>query len=339
MKTKALHTKNLDELSQFAVNEYDIGIVRSVSTLSGGYSRVFRIESARGSFVLKEMAPDCMNSPWNEPAVNCYLKENGFPVSSFINGRDGKPVREDGGMVYHLQTLEHGRALARNTASPSFMKHCAATLGRLHAALERYPSLPEGMDKTWCEGINSTEAEAFHRSSIPWAEREGSGNALDLLRWKIDNIRDLDAHGIDFSLLTRGNTHGDFHICQLLEKDGQISAVLDFTGAGRLPLCWEVIRSCCYADPACANGNIDLKNLKNYVSAYLSEHRLSRYDLEKMADFYYFQLLACNYFNQAQHCHGDNFAHVLDITIWAAKICRTLRACRREIGRELAGLA
>jgi hypothetical protein len=284
------------------------------------------------------MEPDGMNRPWAEPALNRLLKENGFPVSTFIDGVDGRPVHEDGGLVYHLQTLERGRSMARNTASPMFMTQSAVMLGRLHAVMGSHPSLPEGMDAAWCEGVNSADAEAFHMSSLPWAESTGN-EALELLNWKISHIRNLDEIGIEFNLLTRGNTHGDFHIYQLLAEDDRISAVLDFTGASRLPLCWEVIRSYCYADPACIHGEIDMKNLLGYVSAYLPKNRLPRYDLEKMADFYYFQLLACNYFNQAKHAHGDNSAHISDITLWATKICRSLSACRLEIGRELTKLA
>lgn len=331
--------KSINDIECFVRNKYDIGRIDAIHSLKGGYSRVFRIDGEYGSYVCKEMEPDGMGRPLDEPGINRFLREKGVPVSSFVCGRDGKSVYEDDGMYYHLQTFEKGEALKRNNANSIVMERSAEMLGRLHSNLGALPSLPYGMSPEWCEGINGDDAEEFHHSSLKWASSFGGGEALALLEWKTAHCNELDNINIDFRRLTWGNTHGDFHIYQLLILNNSISAVLDFTGACRLPLCWEVIRSFCYADPAGINGGIDAEHLTKYVRVYLKHFRLQKYDLEKMADFLYFQLLACNYFHQAEHARAENAEHILDVTLWASKICKTLGSLRRELGRELSGLA
>ena len=127
-----------------------------------------------------------------------------------------------------------------------------------------------------------------------------------------------------------------YNINQIICGEHSINAVIDFTSPCVHPICWEVIRSYSIADRECADGNINIENLKRYVSKFLEYGKLNNYDLKVMPYLYFYQLLFPNYYNQYYLSNQSNKQLFLDNAHFCTKLCKWFEFNINNLSDELA---
>jgi Ser/Thr protein kinase RdoA (MazF antagonist) len=268
---------------------------------SGGVGgHAYRITAQDGRrYILKQVDANAMNHPEREPALNAYLAAHGIPVASFVATRRGGYVWRHEGRVCHLQTCVEGAIPAPNAAPEGLMAASAELLGRIHHVLRDYPPLPEGIGSAFWAAMTPERACASYERSLGIARQTDDAEAEEALGERLRIAAGLGDLPFDPQRLSRGNTHGDYVIGQLVCGRGEIRAVIDWTSACVHPLCFEVLRSFVHAEPTCATGAIDAERLLRYVGAYRRYYPLTSDDLAAMPWLYYWQLAVCDYYGQA----------------------------------------
>ncbi len=99
---------------------------------------------------------------------------------------------------------------------------------------------------------------------------------------------------IDTERLTYANSHGDYHIGQIIEKNHDIT-VVDWNSVCKLPIYLEIITSYVFASPSCADGVIDADGLISYIGHFTKHLPLGEYDIKAMPFVLYFWHCMCNY--------------------------------------------
>lgn len=69
---------------------------------------------------------------------------------------------------------------------------------------------------------------------------------IDVCDRKINLLNEFDMDYMTFTNLKRVNSHGDYNNLQLLCDKNNITAVIDFSSAAKLPAVWELICSYTY---------------------------------------------------------------------------------------------
>ncbi|MGM9661601.1 MAG: phosphotransferase [Oscillospiraceae bacterium] len=143
----------------------------------------------------------------------------------------------------------------------------------------------------------------------------------------------------DIGRFTCANTHGDFIITQLICGEGRINGVIDWTTACVHPIVWEIIRSYVYASPLCINGEIDIADLTDYVRIYLVHGKLNSYDLENMAQLFFYFTAVCDFYGQYYDSLTRNRAIYLQQAKLSSKLLRWFDAHAEELREALQGIA
>ncbi len=159
------------------------------------------------------------------------------------------------------------------------------------------------------------------------------------MQYRIELMSRFSVPEIDLSKLTRGNTHGDFFISQLICADRSIAAVIDWTTACIHPIVWEIIRSYIYGSPKCKDGTIIIPELAEYTKNYLKFASLNKYDLKMMPYVFYYQISVCDYYNQYFQSNADNRHIYLGQAILSTKLMKWFEIHANELSEALLSLA
>lgn len=185
-----------------------------------------------------------------------------------------------------------------NSASDALLLESAELLGRIHAVLQDYPALPEGIGAGFFAYMTPQRALASYRCSLETARQLGDAAIAADLEWRIGLMQRFPAWRFDLSRLTLRNTHGDYFISQFLCEDGRLTGVIDWTTACVHPVIWEIMRSFVYGAPCCAEGRVDKRLFERYVEAYCRYDMLNDYDRENLYRLYFYQIAVCDYYGQ-----------------------------------------
>lgn len=262
-------------------------------------SDTWLLRCAEGDFVMKFPAPSAINHPEAEPQLCEFLWRHGIPACEFLkNDRDEYITADDAGRSFTVQRRFPGETPEWNTASEELLTESAELLGRIHAVLQEYPALPEGIGAGFFASMTPQRARQSYLRSLETAVSLGDTESAEELRWRIGFMERLPAWRFDLDRLTRRSTHGDYFISQFLCENGHLSAVIDWTTACVHPVIWEIMRSFVYAAPGCAGGKIDGTLLDRYVGAYCRYGTLNGYDRENLYRLYIYQIAVCDYYGQ-----------------------------------------
>lgn len=108
--------------------------------------------------------------------------------------------------------------------------------------------------------------------------------ALDYLRrlrglLQRTNERQQPPH---FASLSLGHVHGDFNPNNVMFRNGEIVAILDWERTGVRPRAWELIRSIALWFADRESGAIDLTRATTFVEAYDDLHKVEAWEIEDM---------------------------------------------------------
>lgn len=269
-----------------------------------------------------------------------HLSRSGVPTARFIPTRRGGFVLINEDHPIALQEYIEGEAYTYDAFPHAMLPPLARMLGTIHGALKEYP-LPIDMGSNWLKDYSPDEAAAFCDELMLLAGSQADdGNILRLLgdlQYKKELAYRCESFKPYFEGITYGGTHGDYQGCQIIGKDGEIRAVIDFSSARALPLVWEVMRSFVQSsDVSRADATVDCDALCDYVREYLKVNSLTRRDLEAMPYVYMYQLARSRYgFRQYLTTDSEDREALLRFAFWRTDMCRYLEEHADEISEKL----
>lgn len=314
--------------------QYGLHVTDSVRLSHGVGGSNFFISAEEGQYILKAMFPDDMNHPENEAKILDTLRAANVPVSRIVPCSDGSYTFLRNERVYHLQSFVQGRVYEPNTAPDWLIPESARLLGRIVKALQPLPPLPDGLGEGFFTNMTPENAKASLQATIRLCREQNDAETEALAQEKLvmlDRLPPLPP----FQGFTRGNTHGDYSVLQLLCGRIAINAVIDLTAACVHPIAWEVMRSFLLAGPSTAKGAVPKDALLAYVAAYLEENTLTAFDLENMPLLYLYQSMVCDYFGQALRAEPAHKTIMMNSARLNHAHCKTLLEIHRELGELL----
>jgi len=192
------------------------------------------------------------------------------------------------------------------------------------------------MGTAWFQAFDMDWLKRSYQQTQVIAEEQGEPDLAADAAYRLALLPFLERFQFDFDRATCRNTHGDYHIRQLICRENAIRAVIDLTSACVHPIIWEVIRSCTFADPACKDGEIHVDHLKETISRYLKHGYLNPYDLSKMPGYYFYQLLRSNYIRQYINADPSGKVPAREVAVWSTKLCRWFAENGDSLAEELA---
>lgn len=262
-------------------------------------TEIYCISAREGRFILKilhDRAGDCET----EGAVTEHLFRKGLRVARLRKDRFGRFTAEASGVRFTLQEYIDGTTLPVNGASDRIMERSAEFLGKTVLALGDFPGLPVRFGRDFFTAERALAKRKEWLSGLFRAEQEGDLLAVPLWEEQTAWLGKISGFDIDTKRLTYAASHGDYHIGQVIVKDGEL-AVVDWSSACRLPVCLEVATSFVFASPSCAGGEIDPRELAKYIRCFERYFPLAEYDIRAMPYVLFFWHTVCNY-------HPDEYA-------------------------------
>ena len=246
-----------------------------------------------GQYIVKTLPPRAGDLE-NEGCVTDFLLGRGIPVAKLLKTNQGAYQVRTSDMKFHVQEFIEGETPQVNTAPGWMLEKTADLLGRIHHALDGYEPMKINFGIDFFRKSRARHAKRHYAKKLREAKKQNDDVLVAELEERVKHLRRIGKLRIDTRKLTYRNSHGDFHIGQVI-ADGENLTVIDWTTACRLPACLEVIRSYVTAAPACADGEIDGEGLKAYIRHYAKHAALSTYDLQMMPYVLYFQQILCHY--------------------------------------------
>ena len=246
-------------------------------------TEIFLLHTPQNKYIVKSL-PLYAGDLENEGEITEFLSARGISVARILLTKHGNYSVKTETAQFHIQEFIDGETYAVNTSPDWFIDESARTIGKIHRMLKDYKPLPRAFG-----------ADFFHESAVI--------NKLNYLRslpqsdeteQQIKYAENALTFTIDTAKLTYSNSHGDYHIGQIITKDRDFT-VIDWSSACCLPLCIEVMLSYAFADPKCADGTIDSAKLSEHIRLYSEYSALNDYDIAMMPYVFYRYLLLTNY--------------------------------------------
>lgn len=300
----------MDKIKRFLKEEYGLNILLVKQMTTGVGGDTFHVNSIEGEFIFKIADTNDINRPELEPEICSYLLEKGIKVSEFRRNLSGNFISQYDERYCHLQHYFQGKTFKMNKAPQWFMNESPALLGKIHATLQSYDNFPIGIGEEFFNFMTLERARESYEQSLRIAVERQDEKIIDDLDFRIKLVKRFPKMQFDTNSLTYKNTHGDYTLNQILCKDDHIEAVIDWTSACMHPVIWEITRSFYYAEPTCANGELDKNKFMNYIDSYCQFASLNAYDKDNILRLYYYQLAVCDYYSQylsAEDSKKDEF--------------------------------
>ena len=133
-----------------------------------------------------------------------------------------------------------------------------------------------------------------YKKELAKAKKAKDVDIIPIWEEQIQHLKRISKFHIDAKKLTYANSHGDYHIGQVIIHNNDFT-VVDWSSACRLPICLDVITSYVFSSPTCAAGEIDADGLKKYIKQFTEKFPLTEYDIKSMPYVLYFWHCMCNY--------------------------------------------
>lgn len=335
-KTKLTKEKIID----IVTNDYGLLGTIEINYINRGTANIFKITVDGKNYILKEFNSE-RTLKYIEKEINIinYLSTKGISVPKYVQLKNGEYHTNIEDRIIIMQEFVEGEILEDNSAEYDKLIKSAELLGKLIKALEQYPDLDDE------DIINKKFSKSYILDSIQKIKLEQEKIKDDNLykekfvedyKTKIEIAEEL-VSGFDFDImnkLTIKNTHGDYCNLQLIYNNKKDITVIDFETAKRMPIIWDIMRSYCYMDKDAKDGNINIKNLKEYVREVNKYVQLNQYDLKYAADVFLIQLTG-SVFGYREYNKDYNQKNLLRFALFRTKICKDLYKNSNKISKEL----
>ncbi len=242
----------------------------------GLLNRGYRLSTTRGRFFLKHHLDGDRDAIAHQHEATRRLDALGLPVAPPVADADGNTVTVIGGRCYALHPWIEGRHRDGGELTAAQSRRLGALLGLVHTCLER---VMEGREGGSPAAGAAPDAAADPEDTFALIEellslvRRRPRDAFDeLAEHRLIERRALlerHAHRRPPAAATpaRGWVHGDFHPLNLLYRDGEPAAIVDWDRLGVQPRAEEAVRAAVifFLRP---DGTLDLAKIRPYARAY-----------------------------------------------------------------------
>jgi Ser/Thr protein kinase RdoA (MazF antagonist) len=287
------------DIRRILEKNYNMVNVTEIDLITSGSACIYIIGNGIQKFILKEYQNGYpVNSIINEYKICNFLNENGIATSEILRANNGMIYFEYKNRSLTVQKYIDGYVPKQNGSPGWLIIKSGQLLGKINKVLQNYEIERYEFKKEWFENIDIGKKIINCQRYIKSAKEknnEYTDQIVNDMEYKIGKIKELHKININSNELTYTNSHGDYNILQLLCKDKDINAVIDFASACNLPIAWEIIRSFTIASKKCKGAGMDINSLIEYLESYLKNYPLNRNDIVNIFKIYSMQLLRSEY--------------------------------------------
>jgi len=213
------------------LSRFDIGAIEKIMDYRKGSRRAAKmiVVTVKGQYLLKRRAcgRDGRAQVDFAHAVQRRLAEHRFPVAGLIETIDGETLVEHEGRIYELFTFIRGKRFDKSNPAAA---ESGRVLAHFHDILREFPNEPEVKHSFHLRlsFVQKMEGALESLSNQESAEQlEGIEETISFLQSQYETAYKKVA-SVDFSSLPTSIVHSDWHPGNMLYKDGEIIAVIDF---------------------------------------------------------------------------------------------------------------
>ena len=269
---------NKEEIQSILKN-YDLGNLISASPLSGGQANSsYRLLTSRGSYTLSVCDEKSTEAIDILTRVLEYLESNRFPATRLV-----RPITGHNFIVYkskpvYIKQFLDGRVI-RELDRPK-LRQVGTTITQLHDL-----KAPEYVPHAFAYGIEHFEEVLTADISHPFK------------KWLHDKTNMLQSE-LDLTM-ARGFVHGDLFWDNLLFKDGELAAVLDFEEVSQYFLLFDLGMAtvgCCSVE-----GRFDAEKITWLLRGYQHRYRLTGSEKSQFIPFLIYAATATAFWRFRQY--------------------------------------
>lgn len=268
-------------------------------------TEIYLIGTDTQKYIVKAI-PLYFKNTENEGLITDFLYRCGHKVARLLKSRDGKYAIKTPEFQFTVQEYIEGKTLPINSAPKWFLEKSADFLGKTTLALKDYAPLPLRFGKDFFAADTAIRKKQQYINELEKVRESGDQKIISIWEEQIRHLERISKFRIDTDRLTYANSHGDFHIGQVIVKDHDFT-VIDWSSVCRLPACLDVITSYVFASPNCREGAVDAESLKNYIKIYTKYFPLREYDIKSIPYVLYFWYCICNYHPDELACISETY--------------------------------
>jgi Ser/Thr protein kinase RdoA (MazF antagonist) len=213
------------------LSRFDIGAIEKIMDYRKGSRRAAKliVVTVKGKYLLKRRAcgRDGRTQVDFAHAVQRRLAEHRFPVAGLIETIDGETLVEHEGRIYELFTFIRGKRFDKSNPAAA---ESGRVLAHFHDILREFPNEPEvkhsfHLSLSFVQKMEGA-LESLSKQESP-EQLEGIEETISFLQSQYETAYKKVA-SVDFSSLPTSIVHSDWHPGNMLYKDGEIIAVIDF---------------------------------------------------------------------------------------------------------------
>lgn len=274
-------------------------------------TEIYLINAGTQKYIVKAL-PLCFENVEEEGLITEYLYNRSYKVARLMKSRDGSYVIRMPEFQFTVQEYIEGKTLPINSAPKWFLEKSADYLGKVTMALRDYGPLPLRFGRDFFAADTAIKKKEQYIGELEKAKESGDQKIALIWEEQIRHLERISKFRIDTDKLTYANSHGDYHIGQVIMKD-QDFTVIDWSSACRLPVCLDVITSYVFASPKCSEGVVDAEELNQYIQAYAKRFPLREYDIKAMPYVLYFWHCVCNYRPDELACISETYKPIASL--------------------------
>ncbi|WP_245668023.1 phosphotransferase enzyme family protein [Actinomadura macra] len=253
------------------LGRWEIGAPDAVSPGPGSRSR--RIDTAQGSFFLREYAEPDRRRLRFQHTVTAALDAAGLPVLAPIPARGGRTLVTAAGRVFALYPWVTGRVRGGLELTFGQCEALGGLLGRLHAELDRLtPPVQQSLLVPTPRASDAADAVGAMLEAVP---DDGGGTDFDALTGRRLRERHTlltefaDHQPPEMEVSTVGHLHGSFQAESLrYGGSGNVTAVLGWDGLHTGPVAGEVVRAAARLFACDDERGLDLDRVQAFVRGH-----------------------------------------------------------------------
>lgn len=318
---------NDDEIRTWVNEKYEL-VVQSINVQEIGSANCFILQCINGNYFMKEFQSKIKSDNLSTEIEICKFIENkGIPTSIFLKDKMGSYISKYKEKCITIQKYIDGSTYAMNTLPDCLLFSSARYLGKINRYMNELNKLNESFDDEWLNGwSNEKEIEKIQKlldDCDQNIDEKIMRKIYEDFNFKISKLREMKGYAKRFIGSYRCNSHGDYSLLQLLCKNSEIIAIVDFASVCCIPPTWEIIRSYTYGASECKGGDkINFEKFKIYLDEYLSENPIPKKDIILMPSLYFFNLVRST-FGYKQLLQGKTNS-ILEFAFWRTNMCRWL---------------
>lgn len=275
----AIKTKFTPDDFREILSQYDLGIyLYSEAIQQGTVQTNFFLETTKGKFVLRYYENRAKESVLFESHLLSFLVKHGFPCSSQIENIEGSCVNLYRHKPYALFAFMEGQPIENPT--DQHKQQLIEKAAQLQKLTMGYYSPYTAHRWNYSPELCQTLAQAA-------AKRINNREAYSKLAWLTEQLTMLDLP----QSIPKGICHCDFHFSNILFKDDELVALLDFDDANYTFLQFDLIGMIEYWACSYPANTPDMVRAHKIVQAYEQYRPLAASEQKHLYDVYKLSIL------------------------------------------------